>query len=96
MVLDCLVVIIKTYGTKMIPYYYLWQAKQSLIGANKAIEMMGGENDCQPMLLGQRDMLELEVEHFRGQSIKFTVFLLTLMVFCVSLLYLIDKGIIRV
>ena len=96
MVLDCLVVTIKTYGTKMIPYYYLWQAKQSLIGANKAIEMMGGENDCQPMLLGQRDMLELEVEHFRGQSIKFTVFLLLTAVICVILYVLHHNGVLNV
>jgi len=80
----------------MTPYYYLWQAKQSLKGAKVAIKLMGGENDCQPMLLGQRDMLELEVEHFRGQSIKFTIFLLTLAVFCVSLYYLHTKGIINV
>jgi len=45
------------------------------------------------MLEAQKDMLELEVEHFREQSAKFTIFLLTLAVFCVSLTYLIDKGI---
>jgi hypothetical protein len=94
MVLDYLVDIIKTYGTKMIPYYYLWQAKKSLEGAKKTIELMNDPDNY--MLEAQRDMLELEVEHFREQSIKFTIFLLTLMVFCVSLLYLIDKGIVDV
>ena len=75
----------------MIPYYYLWQAKKSLEGAKKTIELMGDSSNY--MLEAQRDMLELEVEHFRGQSIKFTIFLLTLAVFCVSLGYLINKGI---
>jgi hypothetical protein len=69
----------------MIPYYYLYEAKQRLIGAKKAIVMMGGEDECQPMLLGQRDMLELEVEYYRERSAKFTIFLLTLAVFCVTL-----------
>jgi hypothetical protein len=69
----------------MIPYYYLYIAKQSLIGAKKTIVMMGGEDECQPMLLGQRDMLELEVEYYREQSKKFTIRLLTVVVFCVTL-----------
>jgi hypothetical protein len=46
------------------------------------------------MLEAQKDMLELEVEHFRETSKKFTIFLLTLATFCVSLGYLIIKGII--
>jgi hypothetical protein len=80
----------------MIPYYYLYEAKQRLIGAKKTIALMGGEDECQPMLLGQRDMLELEVEYYREQSEKFTIFLLTLVVFCVTLLYLINEGIFNV
>jgi len=48
------------------------------------------------MLEAQSDMLELEVEHFRETSKKFTIFLLTLVTFCVSLGYLINKGIINV
>lgn len=66
-------------------YYYLYEAKQRLVGAKKTIAMMGGEDECQPMLLGQRDMLELEVEYYQEQSIKFTIFILTLAVFCVTL-----------
>ena len=85
MVLNYLVNITKTCGIDMIPYYYLYEAKQRLIGAKKAIVMMGGEDECQPMLLGQRDMLELEVEYYREQSLKFTIVLLTLITFCVTL-----------
>jgi hypothetical protein len=76
----------------MIPYYYLWQAKKSLEGAKKTIELMDDPSNY--MLEAQKDMLELEVEHFRETSKKFTIFLLTLAIFCVSLGYLIIKGII--
>jgi hypothetical protein len=78
----------------MIPYIGYIQAKRSLKLAKETIRMMGDSTNY--MLEAQRDMLELEVEHFREQSAKFTIFLLTLTVFCVSLLYLINKGIIRV
>ena len=78
----------------MIPYYYLWQAKKSLEGAKKTIELMDDPSNY--MLEAQKDMLELEVEHFRETSKKFTIFLLTLAIFCVSLGYLIIKGIIDV
>ena len=94
MVLDYLVNITKTYGTNMIPYYYLWQAKKSLEGAKKTIELMDDSSNY--MLEAQKDMLELEVEHFRETSKKFTIFLLTLVVFCVILVYLFDKGIFHV
>ena len=96
MVIDCLVNTMKDCGIKMIPYYYLREAKQRLIGAKKAIEMMGGEDDCQPMLLGQRDMLELEVEYYREKSARCTIFLLTLVVFCVTLYILHNEGVINV
>jgi hypothetical protein len=78
----------------MIPYYYLWQAKKSLELNKETIKMMGDSTNY--MLEAQSDMLELEVEHFRQTSKKFTIFLLTLATFCVSLGYLITKGIIDV
>jgi hypothetical protein len=78
----------------MIPYIGYIQAKRSLKMAKETIRMMDDPSNY--MLEAQKDMLELEVEHFREQSAKFTIFLLTLAVFCVSLTYLIDKGIIDV
>ena len=78
----------------MIPYYYLWRAKKSLDLNKETIKMMGDSTNY--MLEAQSDMLELEVEHFREQSAKCTIFLLTLLVFCVTLVYLFDKGIFHV
>ena len=80
----------------MIPYYYLYEAKQRLVNAEKTIEMMGGEDECQPMLLGQRDMLELEVEYYRGRSKTFTTIFLTVISIGVILYLLYTNGVINV
>jgi hypothetical protein len=78
----------------MIPYVGLYQAKKSLALAKETIKMMGDSTNY--MLEAQRDMLELEVEHFREASVKFTIVLLTVVVICVTLVYLFDKGIFHV
>jgi len=78
----------------MIPYIGYYQAKKSLALAKETIKMMGDSSNY--MLEAQKDMLELEVEHFRETSKKFTIFLLTLVVFCVTLVYLFNKGIFNV
>ena len=78
----------------MLAYYYLYEAKQRLANAKQTIEMMGGEDECQPMLLGQRDMLELEVAYYRKTSWFFTIGFLTFAVVSVILYVLYSKGII--
>jgi hypothetical protein len=75
----------------MIPYVGYIQAKRSLKLAKETIIMMGDSTNY--MLEAQKDMLELEVEHFREQSVKFTIVLLTVVVFCVTLGYLYTIGI---
>ena len=77
----------------MLAYYYLYEAKQRLANAKQTIEMMGGENECQPMLLGQRDMLELEVEYYRKVSWFFTIGLLTFALASVILYLLYVNGV---
>ena len=78
----------------MLAYYYLYVAKLRLANAKQTIEMMGGEDECQPMLLGQRDMLELEVQYYQKLSRFFTIGLLTFAVASVILYILYSKGII--
>jgi uncharacterized protein with GYD domain len=80
----------------MLAYYYLYEAKQRLANAKETIEMMGGENECQPMLLGQRDMLELEVEYYQKISRFFTIGLLTFGVVSVIIIVLYVNGVINV
>ena len=77
-------------------YYYLREAKLRLENAKQAIDMMGGEDECQPMLLGQRDMLELEVDYYRKESRKVTIFLLTFVLFSCTIGCLYMKGLIDV
>ncbi len=78
----------------MLAYYYLYVAKLRLANAKQTIEMMGGEDECQPMLLGQRDMLELEVAYYQKLSWFLTIGLLTFAVASVILYILYSKGII--
>jgi uncharacterized protein with GYD domain len=80
----------------VLAYYYLYQAKQRLANAKQTIEMMGGEDECQPMLLGQRDMLELEVEYYQKTSRFFTIGLLTFGVASVILYLLYTHGVFNV
>ena len=80
----------------MIAYYYLYEAKKRLANAKETIEMMGGEDECQPMLLGQRDMLELEVEYYQKTSRFFTIGLLTFALASVILYVLYVNGVINV
>ena len=80
----------------MISYYYLYEAKQRLANAKQTIEMMGGEDECQPMLLGQRDMLELEVKYYQKLSRFFTIGLLTFTMVSVIMYILYINGVIHV
>lgn len=71
----------------MTPYYALYEAKRRLVMTKETIDMMGGENECPAMVLGQRDMLELEVDYYRGR-VKITTFWLTILTFCVTMVIL--------
>jgi lipopolysaccharide export LptBFGC system permease protein LptF len=78
----------------MIPYVGYFQAKRSLALAKETIKLMNDPDNY--LLEAQKDMLELEVEYFRKSSIKFTIGLLTLTVFCVILYYLKMNGVFNV
>ena len=62
-----------------------FEAKARLAESIKTIEMMGGEDDCQPMILGQRDFLLLEVEYYRDQIKTFAIGALFFAIVCVIL-----------
>ena len=40
-------------------------AKRRLKEADKTIYMMGGRDECQDMILAQRDMIELEMDYYK-------------------------------
>jgi hypothetical protein len=62
------------------------EAKARLAESIKTIEMMGGEEDCQPMILGQRDFLLLEVEYYRDEIKTFVIGALFFAIVCVIVL----------
>lgn len=72
----------------MIPYFDYLEAKKRLANSKETIELLGGEDECPPMVLGQRDYLELEVEYFREINGRFNIGLLTVVTFCVTLIVL--------
>jgi len=45
-------------------------AKRRLKEADKTIYMMGGREECQDMILAQRDMIELEMDYYELESQK--------------------------
>lgn len=64
-----------------------FEAKNRLRESKKTIEMMGGEDECQPMLLGQRDFLELEVDYYRDEMVFLGYKTLTIVCLCVILYF---------
>jgi hypothetical protein len=65
-----------------------FQAKARLKESIKTIELMGGEDECQPMLLGQRDFLMLEVDYYRDTFISNCAYVLTGTIVCVILYFI--------
>ena len=53
----------------MISILHYMSAKRRLKEANKTVYMMGGEVECPPMLLAQRDIIQLEAEYYAEESI---------------------------
>jgi hypothetical protein len=49
--------------------------------------MMGGEDECQPMLLGQRDMIQLEMEYYEEQSTKFNLYFALAIILIAPMIY---------
>jgi hypothetical protein len=71
----------------MVSVFYYIYAKRRLREANITIQMMGGEDECQPMLLGQRDFLELEVKYHRDEMVSLGFKALTIVAVCVILYF---------
>lgn len=71
----------------MLPILHYWSAKERLAESKKTIHMMGGEDECQPMLLGQRDMIQLEMEYYEEQSIKFNLYFALAIILIAPMIY---------
>ena len=69
----------------MLSILHYFEAKARLAESIKTIEMLGGEEECQPMILGQRDFLVLEVEYYRDRAKLFIAGALFFTIVCVIL-----------
>ena len=58
----------------MLSIIHYISAGRRLKEAQKTVYMMGGESECQPMLLAQRDMIALERDYYRDEAIKFCTY----------------------
>jgi len=51
----------------MISLIHYISAKRRLKESKKTVMMLGGRDECPPMVLAQTDMIELEVEYYREE-----------------------------
>ena len=80
----------------MISIIHYISARRRLQESNKTVMMMGGEEECQPMLLAQRDMIALEMQYYREEMDKLLslALLFSMIVIGCGLLYVFfSKGI---
>lgn len=78
----------------MLSYYRYWQAVKRLKQSNETLQLMAP--DVPDMVQAQHEMIQLEVDYYRERSTKCTVFLLTTIVFAVTMVILFYKDIIHV
>lgn len=64
----------------MISFLHYISAGRRLKEAEKTVYMMGGEDECQPMLLAQRDMIKLERDYYKEEAITSGFYLIILLV----------------
>jgi len=55
----------------MLSIFHYWSAKERLAEHEKTIMMLGGESECQPMILAQKDMIELEMQYYKEMVQEF-------------------------
>ena len=86
--------ITKDCGIKMLLYYHYWQAVKRLELSSKTLELM--QPDVPDMVQAQHEMIEREVEYYREESQRFTLILLTFVIFSSIMVVMFMKGFIHV
>jgi hypothetical protein len=57
----------------MISIIHYISACRRLKESEKTVMMMGGESECNDMILGQREMIKLEKEYYHDETIKMAI-----------------------
>ena len=60
-------------------------AERRLKEAQKTVIMLGGEDETPPMVLAQRDMIELERNYYRDEATDFLVHILVASILCIPI-----------
>lgn len=60
----------------MISIVHYISACRRLKESDKTIMMMGGESECNEMLLGQNEMIKLEKQYYHDEMIKLAIYTL--------------------
>jgi hypothetical protein len=60
------------------------EAKRRLKQSAETIEMMGGSSECNEMVLAQHEMIRLEKNYHKDQSVKF-IFIVTMVISTICL-----------
>ena len=55
----------------MFIWIHYWNTKKRLQESEKTVELMGGEDECQPQLLAQRDMIKMELIYYEDELYRF-------------------------
>ena len=62
----------------MISIIHYISAIRRLKESEKTVIMMGGEQECQEMILAQRDMIKLEKEYYHDEVMKLAILFIVL------------------
>lgn len=54
----------------MLSIFHYFSAKERLKEAQKTVYMMGGEEDCQELILAQRDIIKLEMDYYKEEMVN--------------------------
>ena len=60
------------------------EAKRRLKQSAETIEMMGGQRECNEMVLAQHEMIRLEKDYHKDQSVKF-IFIVAMVISTICL-----------
>jgi hypothetical protein len=74
----------------MISILHYISAVRRLKESEKTVYMLGGESECQEMILAQRDMIKLEVDYYRDESFKFIKYFIFFVI--ILIIFYIYKG----
>ena len=77
----------------MISIIHYISSTRRLEEMNKTIGMMGGKEECPPLLLAQRDMIKFEKEYYHDKMVNFFYLLAIVTVIVLPLSFLLFKGV---